>query len=96
MAEMPFSSPSIPFPLLPERLSYPELFGPGADPNAEDFFYDGTLEGLSTRLRALIDRVVGGELWRDEPTARRLVEPFYWTNLAPRLDNAAERVANQG
>jgi len=81
------------FPLLPERLSYPELFGLGLVPDARDFFYDGTQGNLTTRLRELIDRTCQEKLWEDNRLGRRIVEPFHWNNLAPRLDTAAERVA---
>jgi len=81
------------FPLLPERLSYPELFGLGDRPEASDFFYDGTLDSLVCRLRELIDRTNRGKLWKDSNLGRRIVEQYYWNNLAPRLDDAAERVA---
>ena len=81
------------FPLLPERLSYPELFGLGVRPEARDFFYDGSLDSLVGRLRELMDRTCQGRLWEDDSIGRRIVEPFYWNNLIPRLDDAAERVA---
>ncbi len=80
------------FPLLPNRLAYPELFGLGVKPEASDFFYDGTLEDLVRRMRELIDRTERGRLWEDIGLGRRIVEPFHWSNLVPRLDDAVERV----
>jgi len=57
-------------PLLPRRLSYPELF-------EQAYLYD---EGeLFSRLRALL---LGESLWRQSP--RDLTERFSWESLAPR------------
>jgi glycosyltransferase involved in cell wall biosynthesis len=81
------------FPLLPQRLSYPELFGLGVRPESSDFFYDGTLKALVSRLRELCDRTIARKLWDDNAVGRRIVEAYHWDNLVPRLDDAAERVA---
>ena len=83
------------FPLLPERLSYPELFGLGDRPEASDFFYDGSADGLVSRLQELLDRTRLGRLWEDNSVRRCIVESFYWKNLAPRLDDAIERVVQK-
>jgi glycosyltransferase involved in cell wall biosynthesis len=78
-------------PVLPRRLSYPELLA-GVD-DAEAFFYDGTPAGLAERLGELAGRLAEGRLWRSDPQrARRAAERFDWDRCAPELDDAAARV----
>ncbi len=77
------------FPLLPRRLAYPELFG-----ESNSFFYDGTEPGLASALRRLVHVCVEDRLWGGDPDlGRRLVEPYVWENLVPRLDSALEDIA---
>ncbi|MGC9455611.1 MAG: tRNA-queuosine alpha-mannosyltransferase domain-containing protein [Phycisphaerae bacterium] len=75
------------FPLLPHRLSYPELLE-GAD-DKDDFFYDGTPDGLAERIEELAQRLNKGELWRgDADRARRAVARYCWAVRAGELDSA--------
>lgn len=73
-------------PLVPNRLSYPEIFG--AEPA---FLYDGTVKTLAERLRRLCELKKRGNLWQgDTGRGLRLVEKFYWDRAARRLDAALE------
>jgi len=82
------------YPLLPRRLAYPEVFADLAPPEA--FFYDGGADVLADRLAELAERAPRGDLWPDDPDAgRRAVAPYTWPALAPRLDEAIERLCRQ-
>ena len=73
------------YPLLPERLSYPEILQ-GVE-NAAVFFYDGSPERLAAKLSELAGRVADGDLWcgtGNEPASA--VDRFRWEWVAPDLD----------
>jgi len=84
------------FPVLPERLSYPEIIDPGADNNKTDFYYEGDHISLARKLSVLIDRFDDGgreNLWNGNPgRCIRSVRKFYWENLVPVLDKAIEEI----
>ena len=81
------------FPLVPARLSYPEILGPVDGPNA-DFFYDGTAEQLAERLVAAAEFMRQGILWQHNPTRGiDAVARYSWETLAPQLDQSLELVA---
>jgi glycosyltransferase involved in cell wall biosynthesis len=70
------------FPLVPERLAYPELY-------PAEYRYEGTGQ-LVDRLRALVlDRPAPG-------AARGLADPFALSRLAPEYDRLFSRVAEPG
>jgi glycosyltransferase involved in cell wall biosynthesis len=77
------------YPVLPRRLSYPEILS-GVDPaDKQMFFYDGAASELADRLGALAQRVGAGDMWKgDAQRAARAVQRFTWPALAPRLDDA--------
>jgi glycosyltransferase involved in cell wall biosynthesis len=77
------------FPLLPERLTYPEILAGLTPARRRDFFYDGSVVALASRLEELYWRLEAGDLWRGDPDRARLaVAPFEWSRLGPRLDEA--------
>ncbi len=79
------------YPVVPRRLSYPELFADLAD---EGCFYDGSVEQLADRLAELAGRLAAGGLWRGGPRlGARAAARFTWPVLRPRLDDALERAA---
>ena len=79
------------YPLLPNRLAYPELFGPDAPLGSERYFYDGTHENLVTVLGNRLRKAEAGKLWEDYATrGRALVRRFFWGKHAPVLDDALE------
>lgn len=75
------------FPLLPRRLSYPELLDVDNDSRMTDFFYDGSAGHLAERLATLIRRRRAGELWNAENRViREKVTRLQWSTTAPLLD----------
>ena len=81
------------YPVLPNRLAYPEILALGEDGGREEFFYDGTAAMLAERITDLASRLKDGALMNNDPArAARLVERFEWANLAPILDDAIANV----
>ncbi len=81
------------YPLLPNRLAYPEILSPDKTDNVSDFFYDGTLENLVTALLSRMTSVDEGRLWGIDPRrAARAVEEYLWPNLGSVLDDALQEV----
>ena len=77
------------FPLLPERLAYPEIFGLGKTGGAEKFFYDGSPENLAEKLAVLAARIENNCLWEgDDNTLIERTQRYRWQNLAGVLDGA--------
>lgn len=76
------------YPLVPERLSYPEILGLGRIEGAEQFFYDGTTADLACKLSELAARVETGALWPATITPSTLTDHFRWCNLARQYDEA--------
>lgn len=80
------------FPLLPERLAYPEILS-AVDGDRGDFFYDGTAAQLAARLKSLDG---ASDPWRgDRLRGRRAVSRFSWPALRPVLDQALRAVAGE-
>ncbi len=81
------------FPLLPKRLSYPELLESVSSKRADEFFYDGSIEDLARRLTQAAGLVETGRLWSPD-TQRGIqgMEHFWWQNSAPILDDAFEHL----
>jgi len=83
------------YPLVPERLAYPEVLG-GEEEGKASFFYDGGEKELAGRLIELAKRVEKGGLWEGDPSRGvRAVERFSWDTLAPEYDEALSRLTNR-
>ncbi|MAV35589.1 MAG: glycosyl transferase family 1 [Planctomycetaceae bacterium] len=79
------------YPLLPNRLAYPELLAGLRTAERESFLYDGTSIQLAERLEILIQRLPRGCLWTAAPDQlRRLVARYRWQPAATAMDRAAE------
>lgn len=79
------------FPILPRRLSYPELLDSVRSDRADEFFYDGTAPDLAHRLTQAAGLVETGRLWSaDNLRGATAMERFWWQNLAPALDDALQ------
>ena len=76
------------YPLLPNRLAYPEILGLGKNPGVENFFYDGSSKTLANKLAELAQQIKNNSLWLNKPNAAELIKRLNWKNLAPTLDNA--------
>lgn len=78
-------------PLLPERLSYPEILGLADDRTMQEYFYDGAARQLADKLAALsgqIEREPSGEKRSDK--LKGCIDRFLWGNLVSGMDDALE------
>ena len=80
------------YPLVPNRLSYPEILGLGRLDDAGQFFYDGTARDLADKLSRLAARVEKDALWPATISPSTLTGHFKWQNLARRYDKALEQI----
>jgi glycosyltransferase involved in cell wall biosynthesis len=80
------------YPLVPNRLSYPEILGLGRIEGAEQFFYDGTVQDLVGKLSRLTARIEKDALWPAGISSSILTDHFKWQNLACRYDEAIEQI----
>jgi len=80
------------YPLVPRRLSYPEILGLGRTEGAEQFFYDGTVSDLAAKLSRLAARVDKNDLWPVTVNPAVLTEHVKWDNLAKLYDEALEQL----
>lgn len=80
------------YPLVPNRLSYPEILGLRRIEGAEQFFYDGTARDLADKLSGLADRIKKNALWPVAITPTILTDHLKWQNLALRYDKAFEQI----
>jgi glycosyltransferase involved in cell wall biosynthesis len=80
------------YPLVPNRLSYPEIFNPGRYEDAVQFFYDGTVEDLVQKLCSLAARIRTDKLWPASINPLKITESFKWRNLVNQYDAAFEKV----
>jgi glycosyltransferase involved in cell wall biosynthesis len=75
------------YPVLPNRLAYPELFGVESG-----CLYDGTLPGLVRRLKELSALWPGGELSLMAEQQAAAMARFRWPSVARQLDAAVDVV----
>jgi glycosyltransferase involved in cell wall biosynthesis len=80
------------YPLVPDRLSYPEILGLGRIEGAEQFFYDGTVQGLADKLSQLAARIKKNALWPVTISPTTFTNGLKWQNLASRYDEALEQI----
>jgi glycosyltransferase involved in cell wall biosynthesis len=80
------------YPLVPNRLSYPEILNLGRNENTEQFFYDGTVTNLADKLSSLVARIQTDKLWSASINLLKLTECFKWRNLANQYDAAFEKL----
>jgi hypothetical protein len=83
------------FPLLPDRLSYPELLEPTPPATRKAFFYDGSAKGLADRLGELAVQLAGNDdaLRAGAASARGAMRRFAWEDRAAALDDALAELA---
>jgi glycosyltransferase involved in cell wall biosynthesis len=80
------------YPLVPNRLSYPEIFGLGRINGVEQFFYDGTVRDLADKLSRLAARIEKDAIWPATTGPATLTEDLRWKNLVSRYDEAIEEI----
>jgi len=77
------------YPVLPKRLSYPEIVSSIETEAEDEFFYDGSAKGLAEKIISLADLTQQDRLWgHDNMRGVRSVERFSWEKLVPVLDEA--------
>jgi len=84
------------YPILPKRLSYPEIISGIETETDNEIFYDGSVRGLAKKIIFLAEVTRQGRLWgADSMRGVRGVERFTWARLLPVLDSALEFVAKK-
>ena len=85
------------YPLLPRRLSYPELLELVPRGAMETHFFDGGAAQLTRRLRDLAESLeVSGTIWgATREACEKLAVRFCWSRHAVRLDDALERAVGR-
>jgi len=89
------------YPVLPNRLSYPEIIASIETETENEFLYDGSIKGLAEKITDLTKLIQENRLWgSDNMRGVRGVKRFGWENLLPVLDKAlasaiAEFIARQ-
>lgn len=74
-------------PLVPERLSYPEIFPPCEDPCGCSFIYGTTAEQLASRLEELALLQNKTVVWQQiRGCAKKRAEKYAWDRLVPEYD----------
>lgn len=86
------------YPLVPERLAYPEVLELQGHPERKEHFYDGSAQGLAERLAELAMDVgeIQPNLQETTVSLRQRMESFFWPAAAPRLDSALATAAGVG
>lgn len=81
-------------PLLPHRLSYPELLRLLGAKDPGPFLYNGDAADLARRMEELAAGLQRGALWPGDPhLLARGARQLSWQHRAPHLDNLMEQVA---
>lgn len=81
------------YPVLPERLAYPEIFNDGTKPY-QSFFYGQSADELASKLLELIEiKCSGNDIFSRCPVAPRIIaEKYCWIKIAASLDKRLEAV----
>ncbi|MBN1126041.1 MAG: DUF3524 domain-containing protein [Sedimentisphaerales bacterium] len=81
------------YPVLPERLAYPEVLSEMEILEPDEFFYDDTVQGLAGKLEFLLHQTQQGQLWRGKPQRGiAAMQRFEWINTADKMDHALEEM----
>ena len=78
------------YPVLPNRLAYPELIANVASGSLDEYLYDGTVETLTEKLISLAKRLEDGKLFADGNSIAEQAGKFCYKNLAETMDEAIE------
>jgi len=80
------------FPLVPRRLSYPEILRDGEQEGKASFFYSGASDALAARLTELAAAAKDG-IWQEDPErAIRATEKYTADRVIPSLDAALDEI----
>ena len=79
------------YPVLPNRLSYPEITAGIKKLKKNEFLYDGTVTGLTERLKKLAKRHKNNNLWQNNPQRGIIaMQKHNWKKRAAEMDKALE------
>lgn len=82
------------FPLLPERLAYPELLDLRANASQRRYFYDGSVDMLCQRIVALAQRMEAHHcLYKASESARTAIQRFHHGPQVAKRDEALSRLS---
>ena len=81
------------YPLVPNRLSYPEILRLKQLEDTEQFLYDGTVINLADRLCELAIRIKNNKLWPVTINPSTLIDRYKWQNLVRCYDEALEQIS---
>jgi glycosyltransferase involved in cell wall biosynthesis len=81
------------YPLLPDRLAYPEVLARIMGLGAGAHLYDGTVEMLTARLRELAREKTAGTFHPPSDTIRDACRQFTWPVQIPTWDDELEQLA---
>jgi glycosyltransferase involved in cell wall biosynthesis len=81
------------YPLLPNRLSYPEISGGIEKLEENEFLFDGTVDSLVSRLIELSKRHANNNLWQNDPKRGIIaMNEYNWQKRADEMDKAIEKL----
>ena len=82
------------WPLVPNRLAYPEIFTDGNGNPRPEFFYDGSPKQLAAKLAELGTEIAqSNNLWVGASVnGREISSRFSWERIVPELDGAISHV----
>ena len=84
------------FPVLPNRLAYPELLTGLPEEHKAMFLYDGTAAQLAHRLETLAGRLQQNRLWEIPASeVQQLARRFQWKVASDAMDDAVERLCEE-
>ena len=84
------------WPLLPDRLAYPEIIRYIGPHEKDEFFYDGTVKGLADKLIKLAELTAKGPLWPDNPNRGIWsMKLLHWPTRARIMDNDIEDITGK-
>lgn len=82
------------YPILPERLAYPQVLDLDNHPDCKRFFYDGSVEALTQKLLECSRNLQSGDLWHGcSVKPSDIVARFTWPVLAPQFDTELSNIA---
>ncbi|HEV8337434.1 MAG TPA: DUF3524 domain-containing protein [Candidatus Polarisedimenticolia bacterium] len=85
------------YPMLPDRLAYPEILQDAGEEARGRFLYPGGAGDLAGALELLARRLDAGNLWEGDPDGgRRAVMRFAWSRLAPEYDRELSEMIAEG
>jgi len=79
------------YPVLPNRLSYPEITAEIEKLEPNEFLYDGSVDSLTTKLKHLATRHKKNNLWQNAPKRGIIaMQKHNWQKRAKEMDKAIE------